>query len=320
MLLFSVGVFTSVMSAARGQTAADQGTLTQLKVVQTIAPEDFRESFRDRWSGDLRQQLPFRMTTDSQGRILITEPYLSRVQVLDTKQGKRWQIRGDRNQRMISPTYIATDGDDNIYVSEPSLGVVLVFLPDGRFLRAIGGDRLGLPFGLAVDQSNHKLYVADHVRSEIQVYTLEGQLLQVMATRGSRPGELQNPCDLVLHHGLLFVLDSGNARFQIFDLGGNARGVWPFGGDRRPVAFAFDAVGNLYYIDMESRGVRVSDPTGNPIAAFDTKVRYGQPSFEAAFPSFVCLAENRDGSVLALRPALTIEVMKLESPATARTE
>lgn len=320
MLLFFVAVFSGVMSAARGQTAAEQGTLTHVKVVRTIAPEDFRESRRDRLSGGLNQQLPFRMTIDSQGRILVTEPSLSLVQVFDIKQRKRWQIHGDRDHRMVSPTYIAVDGDDNIYVSEPLLGAVLVFLPDGRFLRTIGGDRLDLPFGLAVDQSSHKLYVADHVRSEIQVYTLEGQLLQVMATRGTWPGELQNPCDLVLHHGMLFVLDSGNARFQIFDLEGNAKGIWPFGMDRRPVAFAFDAAGNLYYIDMESRGMLVSDPAGNPVAAFDIKVRYGQPSNGAAFPSFVCVAENPDGSVLALCPALTIEVVKLESTATSRTE
>lgn len=312
LLLFS-GVFASGMTTAQGQTAAGQETPRHLKVVRTIALTEFKESQRDRLSGGLHQQLPFRMTADSQGRILITDPSLSLVHVFDTKQKKRWQIHGDRNWPMVHPTYIAVDGNDNIYVSEPFLRAVLVFQPDGRFLRSIGGDRLLLPFGLAVDQANHKLYVADHHRSEIQVYTLEGQPLGVMGTRGNRPGELQNPCDLVLHRGMLFVLDSGNERFQIFDQEGNSKGILPFGTDHSPVAFALDATGILYCIDLESRGILALDAAGIQVAAFDIQVPYGQPSDRDASPSFVCLWENPDGSVLALRPGLTIQVIILES-------
>jgi len=318
LLLFS-GVFASSMTVAQGQTAAGQGTPRQLQVVRTIVLAEFQESQRDRLSGGLHQQALFRMTADSQGRILVTDPTLSLVQVFDTKERKRWQIRGDRNRPMVHPTFIAVDGNDNIYVSEPFLRAVLVFQPDGRFLRSIGGDRLLLPFGLAVDQANHKLYVADHHRSEIQVYTLEGQLLGVMGKPGNRPGELQNPCDLVLHRGMLFVLDSGNERFQILDLEGNAKGILPFGTDHSPEAFAFDAAGNLYCIDLESRGILVFDAAGNKVAAFDIQVPYGQPSDRDTPLSFVCLWENPDGSVLALRQALTIQVLKLEFGAAVPT-
>lgn len=319
VLLFLPLLFAGGRTAAQGQKAAGHGTPGHLKVVRTIALAEFQESQRDRLSGGLNQQLPFRMATDSQGRILVTDPSLSLVQVFDTKQRKRSQIHGDRNRAMVHPTYIAVDGDDNIYVSEPFLSAVLVFQPDGRFLRSIGGDRLLLPFGLAVNQADHKLYVADHHRSEIQVYTLEGHLLGVMGTRGNGPGELQNPCDLVFRHGMLFVLDSGNERFQIFDQEGNSKGILPFGANHRPVAFAFDAAEILYCIDLESRGVLAFDAAGHQVAAFDIQVAYGQPNARDTSPSFLCLWEDPDGSVLALRPGLKLQALKLESGASVPT-
>jgi DNA-binding beta-propeller fold protein YncE len=312
------------MRAAGGQAAPGQGTPLRIETIRTIGREDFHESLKDRLSGGLNQHIPFRMAADSHGRILVTEPFLSLVQVFDTKQGKRWQIRGDKTQRMVFPTYIAVDGDDNIYVSEPLLSAVLVFSPDGHFLRAIGADHLYIPFGLAMDAANRKLYVADHYRSEIQVYTLEGQLLQVISARGRQPGELWDPTDLVLHHGMIFVLDTGNARFQIFDMAGNSVAIWPFGNDRWPMAFALDAAGHLYLVDMESRGMVISDQAGHSLAELDIQIRYGQPAWKSGLPSFMSVIENPDGFVLALRPTLKVELVKAEAggeaPATNKPE
>lgn len=313
LLLLCSSIGPSGMRAADGQAAAGQGTPLRIETIRTIGREDFHESLKDRLAGGLNQQIPFRMAVDSQGRILVTEPYLSLIQVFDTKQGKRLQIRGDKTQRMVFPTYIAVDGDDNIYVSEPLLAAVLVYAPDGHFLRAIGADRLYIPFGLAVDAANRTLYVADHYRSEIQVYTLEGELLEVISGRGRQPGELWDPTDIVLHHGMIFVLDTGNARFQIFDLAGNSKEIWPFARDRWPVAFALDAAGHLYLVDMESRGMVVSDQAGHSLAELDIQIRYGQPTLKFGLPSFMSVIENPDGSVLALRPTMKIEVVKAET-------
>ena len=264
----------------------------------------------DRLSGGLNQQIPFRMVTDSQGKILVTDPFLSLVHVFDTGAGKRWQINGDREQRMIFPTYIAVDGEDDIYVSEPLRGVVRVFRPDGHYLRSIGGDHLYVPFGVAIDKTARKLYVADHYRDEIQVYSLDGQYLQTIGARGTGPGELRDPCDIVLHHGLLFVLDRGNSRLQFFDLDAKPQGVWPFGDSERPGSFALDPAGNLYAIDLFPLGMVVLDQAGNPLGKFEVLRPYGQPRAADQYPSVTSLAPNI--SMLALRPALTIDVLKLQ--------
>jgi len=317
--VLSLLIVAARVPLARGQASPEPGTAstTQITTVRTFDPDNFQESRIDRLSGGLTQQIPFRMVTDSQGRILVTDPFLSLVHVFDLKAGKRSQINGDHFQRMTFPTYIAVDADDNIYVSEPLRGMVNVFRPDGHYLRTIGGPELYIPFGLAVDKTARKLYVADHYQDVIQVYSLDGQYLQTIGSRGTASGELLDPCDIALHHGMLFVLDKGNARFQFFDLDGSSKGVWPFGNDRSPVSFALDPAGNLYSVDMRSLGMMVLDSAGNPVGSFDVVRPYGQPMAANEYASFTSLAPNPDGSMLALRPALTIDVLKLQPEAPA---
>lgn len=158
-LVLSAGFLLGNILVAQGQTPTPPDTAPQVKLIRAVQPKSLRLSDRDRLSGGLPQRVPFRMATDSQGRILITEPYLSLIQVFDIEGGRRWQLKGENIQRMVFPTYIAVDGDDKIYVSEPMLASVLVFFPDGRFARSIGGNELSLPFGLAVDKAGQCLYV-----------------------------------------------------------------------------------------------------------------------------------------------------------------
>jgi DNA-binding beta-propeller fold protein YncE len=289
-----------------------QGDSHEVEVVRRVYPDTFRESAKDRLSGGLPQRVPFRLTTDSRGRILVTDPFLSLVQVLDIEGEMRWQLKGDRNQQTVFPTYIAVDGDDNIYVSEPKLAVVLVFFPDGRYLRSIGETHLFLPFGLALDKENHRLYVADHHRDEIQVYSLEGKFLKTIGSKGAAPGQLYSPTDVALHDGLLYVLDSGNARFQSFDLEGHSKAILPFGNDHFPLAFSIDPSGNFFCVDQLSLGLLILDSAGNPLSSFAVRRPYGQPGPANPYPTYTSVAPRPDGAVLALRPDLTIDILRLK--------
>ena len=286
----------------------------ELKVFRTIEPSSLRLSTEDRLSGGLPQAVPFRIANDNQGRILVTDPHLSLIQVLDIENEKRFQLRADKSNKMIFPTYIAVDGDNNIYVSDPLLGAVLEFFPDGRLARRIGGDELTLPFGLTIDQSTGRLFVVDHERATILVYSLEGKSLKRFATLGSGAGELSHPTEIAFSNGVLYVLDTGNERFQAFDSEGRFKAVRPFGDDRLPLAFAVDRSGRLYYVDGLSLGVLVLDQDGNELTIFGVQRPYGQPKSADHTPVYTSLAIRPDGSVLALRPNLTIDVVRLELP------
>lgn len=288
----------------------------ELKAVRTIEPSVLRLSTEDRLSGGLSQAVLFRIANDKQGRILVTDPHLSLIQVLDIENGKRFQLKADKLNGMVFPTYIAVDGDDNIYVSDPIRGVVLEFFPDGRLARAIGGSELALPFGLAIDRSTGRLFVVDHERAMIVVYSLEGKFLNRFASFGSATGELSHPTEIAFENGVLYVLDTGNARFEAFDSAGRFKAVLPFGDNRLSLAFAVDQAGRLYCVDGLSLGVLVLDQDGNQIASFAVQRPQGQPNSVNRAPVYTSLAIRADGALLALRPNLTIDVLKLDlSPA-----
>lgn len=296
----------------RRDTAQNQGESSYLASVRTYAPEDFRESLLDRLSGGLAQKFPYRMATDSRGRILVTDPLFSVVNVFDTKHGTRWQIRGDAHHPLVRPMYVAVDADDNIYVTDVRTSAVLVFQPDGKFKHTIGAGVFDLPTGIAVDKQDRKLYVADCWKSAILSFDLEGRLLQVFGSGASGPGQLYGPLDIILHHDTLVVLDSANSRFALFDLQGNFRGAWLFGVNRIPLAFAIDGAGNLFYVDSASGGLVAMDPQGRVLARFGQSRHFGQWSLQPPLPSFRCVIVDPLGQVLLLHPTLDIETVRLE--------
>lgn len=280
--------------------------------LRTYAPHEFQQSHRDSLSGGLTQRLPYRMAVDSQGRILVTDPLLSVVQVFDIEQGRRWQIKGDRDFRLDSPVYIAVDADDNLYVTEMRVPHVVVLRPSGDFLRVIGAGLLRLPTGIAVDKQRQRIYVADWVRGEILLFDLEGKLLQIIGKWGSGPGALLHPLDLALHGTTLAVLDWGNSRFEYFDLQGAFRGTWQFGANRSPVAFGIDKDGNLHYIDELSGGLVAMSPEGKVLADFRSRP-FGQWVPRRTPPFFRCFTFDALGRVLALGHMFDIQVLELVS-------
>lgn len=311
LLLLAAILTQSGKGRARNGVPQEQSESSHLVSRRTYAPGDFRQSRLDRLSGGLAQQFPYRMATDSKGRILVTDFGLSVVHVFDTRQGTRWQIRGDPHHRLGRPRYIVVDADDNIYVTDVWLSAVVVFQPDGRFKQTIGAGVFKVPTGLSVDTQNRKLYVADWWKGEILSFDLGGNLLQSFGSAGRGPGQLSGPTDVVLHGDTLVVLDADNSRFQLFDLQGNFRGTWPFGFNRTPVSFAFDAADHLYYVDLDSGGLVATNPQGKVLARFDPQRRFGQWIPRPSGPNFTCVEVNAQGEVLALRPNFHIEVIEL---------
>jgi len=316
-VLLLLALITQTRKAWSGNGAPhDQVQSSHLASLRTYVPREFQQSRMDRLSGGLAQGAPYRIAADSQGRILVTDSALSVVQVFDTRQGKRWQVKGDRHHRLSAPAYVAVDADDNIYLTELGRSVVSVLQPNGGFLRTIGLGVLRLPTGIWVDKQNQRLYAADWIRGEILSFDLEGKLLQVFGGFGTAPGQLNHPLDILVYRSTLVVLDAGNSRFELFDLQGKVRSIWPYGPNRTPIALACDAAGNLYYADLDSGGLVAMDPQGKVLAGFDQRP-FGQwiPRSSAG-PNFMSLAVDTLGKILALRPTFDVEVVELVPDAT----
>ena len=283
----------------------------QLASVRTYTPQQFRQSRMDYLSGEFPKQFPYRMAADPQGRVYVTDPAVSSVHAFDTVNGRRWEIRGDRHHRLSHPAYIAADEDGNVYVTDLGLSGVMVYEASGSFLRTIGSGELTTPSGIWVDRPNRKLYVSDCGRGEVQSFDLSGNPLRVFGSQGRGPGEFSCPRDVVVHGDKLLVLDAGNYRFQIFDLDGHLLGILPFGVDRSPFAFAIDGASRLYYTDMYSGGLVAVDPHGKTLGELDAQHRHGQWINHPSCPNFLAVAADAEGNILALRPSLEIEVVRV---------
>ena len=304
-------VVTCAGTARSSDAPAEQNPAIGLASVQTYVPQQFRQSLIDYLSGEFPQQFPYRMAADPHGRIFVTDPAVSSVHVFDTVNGKRWEIRGDRNRRLNHPAYIAADQDGNVYLTDLGLSGVIVYDASGQFLRTIGSGETSLPSGVWVDRENRMLYISDCGSNQVLSFDLAGNPLRVFGSEGRGPGEFSCPRDLVVYGNKLLVLDAGNDRFQIFDLHGKLLGILPFGADRRPFAFAIDGAGRLYYADMYSGGLVAVDPQGKTVGELDAQRQRGQWIKRPSCPNFLALAADAEGDILALRPSLKIEVVRL---------
>lgn len=91
-----------------------------------------------------------------------------------------------------------------------------VFKMCGEFVRWIGVDSLEWPNDVDF-APNGDILVADHDHDRVCMFSSDGStLIRTFGSEGAGPGEFIYPIGLALHSGLLYVLDEGTARVQVF--------------------------------------------------------------------------------------------------------
>ena len=132
---------------------------------------------------------PTHLAVDSRQRLIVTDPPIAAVHILDGKDSLR--ISGGPGRRLQQPNSVALDKHDNIYVADGKVRVILVYDRAGTFLYSIGTLKGGEsifqgPTGIAIDRKNDRLYVLDSPSNELFVLGLDGNILQRLgaAVRG----------------------------------------------------------------------------------------------------------------------------------------
>ena len=196
--------------------------------------------------------LPYKITQDSKDRIIVADTAIyPSIHIFDFVSRKHSRITGGPGTRLQSPSGLAIDGHDQLYVADAKLGAILVYA-NGKFRRYIGKRKGEQPFerpaGIAVDPASGHIYVADPPRNVVVMLDANGKILAKFGTSagGRGPGEFAAPTDVVVRNQELFVLDSRNYRIQVLDLAGNFRASIHPEPMELSTGFSIDNEGRIY--------------------------------------------------------------------------
>jgi DNA-binding beta-propeller fold protein YncE len=264
------------------------------------------------------------------GKVYVGDTVARNVLVFDLNAGRFSRIGVNDPGALRMPFGLDLDDAGNLYVVDGTLKKLHVYDPAGKFLRAIGGDiKWSRPAGLAVDGARRRAYVVDvgGVSSKdhmVRVLDTEtGKLLFDIGTRGEGPGEFNLPRDAVVApDGMLYVVDGGNFRVQVFDT--NGKFVKTFGSIgrqtgqfSRPKEIAVDREGNVYVIDTAFGNFQIFNPEGQLLLNVGGRGNLDEPA-RFMLPSGI--AVDTDGRVYVVDQFFRkVDVFRPASlPATAR--
>lgn len=221
---------------------------------------------------------PYGVVTDSQGRIIVTDPGASGVHIFDFNQHKyKFLSRLKDKDGLDSPQCVAVDASDNIYVTDSYSGKIFSFDANGKFRRVIGSNKGEGYFkratGIAVDSEAQRIYVTDTLRHQVWVLDMQGGIVQKIGTRGEGNGEFNYPTELRLAGQDLYVVDAMNFRVQALDRTGKFQYAIGNMGDGvgamfRPKGIGVDSEGHLYVVEGLSGMVQVFDRQGRLLYYF----------------------------------------------------
>ena len=169
---------------------------------------------------------------------------------------------------LLQPADIATDSDDNIYVT--SKHKLQKFSSTGELKAQAGDDeehtekgKFNDPRGITIHEN--QVYVCDRNNHRIQVFCLDLQFVKSIGSYGDSNGELDAPYDVKFDYdGNVYIVELGNRRVQVMNTDGQF--IRMFGQTR---------VGNIglptgLHVDKDKNIVYISDFANDRIVVYTT--------------------------------------------------
>ena len=250
---------------------------------------------------------PWGVTTDSKGRIIVSEQDGHRVSIF-SQEWDKVQSLGSGNSsategQFNTPTGVTVDNDDNIYIGEYWNNRIQKFSSDGRFVASVGtfgSNPLHFTnlLGIGFNKKNGKLYVCDGTNHRIQVLGTDLTHHCSFGSRGSGNGQFNIPYTIAFDgDGNVYVADFYNHRIQVFtpegqylsafgSLGTGAGELW------KPVGVAIDG-DQVYIAERDNHRVSVFSTEGRFLRTFGD-----EGGSEAHFESPRSAHVNNDGFIL----------------------
>jgi DNA-binding beta-propeller fold protein YncE len=241
---------------------------------------------------------PYNVVTDSQNRLIVTDPGARAVHIFDFSKHKYRRLERGKEE-FNSPVGLAVDDHDNIYVTDSELGKIFVFDSRGKFRRYFGNIKgeegyFKRPTGIAIDPAAKRAFVTDTLKNVVYTLDLDGNVLGFFGKRGVGDGEFNFPTEVVVRGDELIVVDAMNFRVQTFDHSGGFRAKFGSAGDvtgymPRTKGLAFDSEGDIYVADALLDCVQVFNRTGTLLYFFGYP---GTAAMQFQFPAGVHIDRN----------------------------
>ena len=216
---------------------------------------------------------PYGIVVDSKGNLYVADGKVGAVFMFNTETKDLTMIKNGVHARFGDIIGLAIDDSDRLFVSDTKLHRILVFDKNHKVEGSIG-DGVPDPGGMAIDNENRFLYVADSSLDQVLVFDADKlTLIRKIGTAGkahtlTEPGQFSMPTNVALDSdNNLYVSDTYNNRIEIFDADGNFIRAWGKAGDRpgtfqRPKGIAIDVDGHVWVADAAQDRVQCFTPEG----------------------------------------------------------
>jgi len=228
--------------------------------------------------GDGQFYEPWGVTADQSGNIYVADTWNGRIQVFDPDGNflRKWGVfsttdgeLGDAN-RLFGPRSVAADLNGGVYITDTGNKRIIHYSADGQLINQIGGGgviggHFEEPVGIAVDQNDGSVYIADTWNQRIQKLSPTLEFLAEYPVPGWESESLYHkPYVAVAPNGDVYATDPEFVRVYVYNSAGEIRATFGNIGSEMnqfmlPTGLAIDSDANM---------VLVADADNNRVLAF----------------------------------------------------
>jgi DNA-binding beta-propeller fold protein YncE len=217
---------------------------------------------------------PHGMAIDSKGRLYVADGKVGAVFVIDPETKETEMIKNGKDAGFVLINGLAIDDSDRVFVSDAQAHRILIFNAKHKGEAAITSG-LVTPAGMAIDNENRFLYVADIGLDQVLVYDADNlTLLRKIGTPDTKhasnaPGDFAKPTSVAVDSdGNLYVADMLNYRIEVFDADGKFIRTFGKHGDgpgyfAMPKGVAVDCDGHIWVTDTLQSRVQLFSQEGD---------------------------------------------------------